>query len=210
MTTTDGFESRSAGDCASANDVVVGDVVFAVRRRTRGDPLPEFGEAFRRRIPRNEHRADARAQEVIGTARAERAELLGPLRRRKRQRILRAVPVRDRPAIRRDDAAQIRQNRGRDRGPIAGRLVNRARRRTAADSPAADVLVDELAHLVDGADAVQVALLLRLAPREQAVAAEDDPVAAGIAPRRRGAASAPARSPGAARAPRRSCGRTAG
>ena len=46
MTTTDGFESRSFGDCASANDVVVGGVILAVVRRTRGDPLLQFGEAF--------------------------------------------------------------------------------------------------------------------------------------------------------------------
>ncbi len=42
------------------------------------------------------------------------------------------------------------------------------------------MVLDELAHLVDGLDAADVALALRVAPGEQAVAAEDDAVAAGI------------------------------
>ena len=41
------------------------------------------------------------------------------------------------------------------------------------------VLLDEIAHLVDGADAAHVAVALRLAPGEQPVAAEDQAVAAG-------------------------------
>ena len=48
--------------------------------------------------------------------------------------------------------------------------------------PAADrraVLVDELAHLIDGADAVHVTLALGAAPGEQTVPAEHDAVTAG-------------------------------
>ena len=63
-----------------------------------------------------------------------------------------------------------------------------ARSRDLADRAAAEqrvlrpslMFVDELAHLVDGADAVQVALLLRLAPREQAVAARMMPSQPGF------------------------------
>ena len=40
------------------------------------------------------------------------------------------------------------------------------------------MLLDELAHLVDGANAVDVALLLRLSPREQPMTAENDAIAA--------------------------------
>ncbi len=57
----------------------------------------------------------------------------------------------------------------------------------AFDAAAAEVLVaggfgvagDELAELVDDGDGGKVALTLRLAPGEEAVAAEDDAVAAG-------------------------------
>ena len=133
---------------------------------------------------------------MIRTARAHPAEILRPLRIGKRQRILRAVEVRDDAAVRGDDAAQIRQDLG------DGRLRDPA---PSAVTPAppnsglparARVLLDEVAHLVDGADAVQVALVLRLAPREQAVAAENQAVAARASLRRRASASAPARSPG--------------
>ena len=58
-------------------------------------------------------------------------------------------------------------------------------------------------------DAAQVALALRVAPGEQAVAAEHDAVAAGRVRRRRAEASAPARSRDAATAPRRCAGRSA-
>src|SRR6185369_11889640 len=42
------------------------------------------------------------------------------------------------------------------------------------------VLIEEVAHLIDGADAVQITLLLRLPPREQPVAPEDQAVAARV------------------------------
>jgi hypothetical protein len=42
------------------------------------------------------------------------------------------------------------------------------------------VLLDELAHLIDGADAAGVAFLLRHSPREQAVSTEDDSVASRV------------------------------
>ena len=42
------------------------------------------------------------------------------------------------------------------------------------------MLLDELAHLIDRLQAVRVALVLRGAPREQSVAAEQDAVASGV------------------------------
>src|SRR5437763_1286413 len=42
------------------------------------------------------------------------------------------------------------------------------------------VLKNELAHLIDGADAVQVALALRVAPSEQAMAAQKHSVASRV------------------------------
>ena len=118
-----------------------------------------------------------------------------------------AVPVRDRrggsTTRRRADTAGSPPRRPRDRpAAVIAAPPNGGRPDASACS------CDELAHLIDGRDAAQVALALRVAPREQAVAAEDDAVAARIARRPRGAASAPARSRAAATAPRRSGGRS--
>ncbi len=85
--------------------------------------------------------------------------------------------MRDGAPVRRHGAAQIRQNgRGR-RGPIATPRTDR----TATElriTGLPGVIVDELPHLIDRPDAVHVALLLSVAPGKQAVATEDDAVAA--------------------------------
>ena len=116
---------------------------------------------------------------MIGAARAHRAQLGGPRRPGKRQRVRRAVPVRDDAPRRRHGAAQARQNCA----ATASRSIRGVRRRGAAkrlSSGSARVLLDELAHLVDRPDAVRVAVALRVAPGEQPVAAEEDPVASRV------------------------------
>src|SRR3954462_419345 len=57
-----------------------------------------------------------------------------------------------------------------------------AERRAAKARPVGSLLVllDEVPHLIDGADAVQVTLVLRRPPREQAMTAKNDPVAARV------------------------------
>jgi hypothetical protein len=89
-----------------------------------------------------------------------------------------AVVVTDRTPVGRDHAAEVRKHLGDGRVAIADRGSDHraAEPRTAAS---ALVLLDELAHVIDRPDAVHVALALRLSPREQAVTAEDDAVAAG-------------------------------
>ena len=62
--------------------------------------------------------------------------------------------------------------------------------------PLASHVLDELADLIDDGEGVQVALALRLAPGEQAVAAEHDAVAAGILADGAGASSWPSSKPG--------------
>jgi hypothetical protein len=61
------------------------------------------------------------------------------------------------------------------------RLARRRRRRAAEERPGRPlgVILHELAHLIDGLDAAEIRLLLRLAPREQTVSAEHDAVAPG-------------------------------
>src|SRR5262245_50772603 len=116
---------------------------------------------------------------MIGAAGTETAQLLCPQRRRKCPRILRTVPVCDRPPVRRHHTAQVREDRRGDNRPVTGRVLVL---RSPEPGPAtlAFVRVDELAHLIDGADAVDVTLLLRLAPRKQAMPAENDAITARI------------------------------
>ena len=72
--------------------------------------------------------------------------------------------------------------------PVLERCVQGAaedRRAAGYRGRAGAMLIDELTHLIDRADAVQVALTLRGAPGEQPVAAEDQSVCAGVVPDRR-------------------------
>src|SRR3954465_5878041 len=83
----------------------------------------------------------------------------------------------DDPAVRGDDATQEWKDLGDDRLPI--RYCRRRRRATEERFAAARLVrLDELTHLIDVPDAIQVALFLRLPPGEQAVTAEDQPVGA--------------------------------
>ena len=157
--------------------LVVRLVVLAVVDEPLADLLLQRRES-RLRLPGDVQRRDAGAKEVIGTAGAQLAELLRPLRIGESERIVAAVEVRDDAAVRGHGAAQVRQQRRDDRLAIRDRPTP-PRRRTARGRPVR-VLLDELPHLIDGRDAADVALPLGLAPGEQAVAAEDDAVAAGV------------------------------
>src|SRR5262249_58156878 len=68
----------------------------------------------------------------------------------------------------------------RQDGGRGGLAIDAARHRRAAEARTLTprVLVDEFPHLIDRLDAVPVAVALRVAPREQAVAAEHDAVGA--------------------------------
>ena len=67
--------------------LVVGRVVVAIRADPLGDPIANRAGVSRGRIPGDEHRRDARPQEVIRTARAEPAQILGPGRIGERERV---------------------------------------------------------------------------------------------------------------------------
>ena len=139
------------------------------------------------RIPVDEERTDARAKKVIGTARAETAQRLRPARAGERQRLVGVGEMSDDAAVRRHRAAQRRQNACGHVAAVVERLVRERRRtppRRGYRGRAGTMLVDELAHLIDRADAVQVALALCGAPCEQPVAAEDESVGARVVPDR--------------------------
>ena len=137
----------------------------------------------RRRIPVDEERADARAKKVIGAARAEAAQRAGPARAGKRERFVGVGEMRDDAPVRRYGPAQRRQNLRGHVAPVVERFVRKAAERRAACAGA--MLVDELAHLIDGADAVEVALALRGAPGKEPMAAEDQSICARVVPDRR-------------------------
>ena len=157
--------------------LVVGRVILAILHQPLGDARLERRKPIGRAVERHVERRDARAQEMIGAARAHLAERLRPLRVRERDRVLSAVVVRDDAPVRRHRAAQI----GED--PVDERLAARRGRRRGPTkerpSGALRVILHELTHLIDGLDAVEVRFLLRLAPGEQPVPAEHDAVAAG-------------------------------
>ncbi len=116
---------------------------------------------------------------MIGAARTEAAEICGPGGPRKLSDDFVVGEVRDDAASGRQLAAQRRQNLRRYLSAVRHGLVSHAAEDHRLARP---VRVDELSHLVDGPDAVQVALALRVAPGEQAVAAENQPVASRVVP----------------------------
>jgi hypothetical protein len=83
-----------------------------------------------------------------------------------------------------DDAAVGGHRAAQDRKQLGDGGLAVAERRgdgstaEARAVPPRHVLLDELPHLIDGLDAVQITLALRRTPREEAVAAQDDAVAA--------------------------------
>ena len=108
--------------------------------------------------------------------------------------VVRPVVVSDDAAVRRDRTAEVRQH-GR-RGPVA--IDDSGHARPAEQRPArrARVILDELAHLIDRPDAVQVTLVLGIAPGEETVARRASCRRTRDVPRPRDAASAPSSKPG--------------
>src|SRR5206468_2103538 len=137
-----------------------------------------FG-VFPFRFPIDEHRADARAQEMIRAAGTETAEFFGPDRAGKCQSVFMIGIVGDLPPVGRCDTAQSGKNSGGNGAAVSdGWLPN------AAEYGALFLLMrrDEPAHLIDGFDAVQVALALRAAPCEQAMASQNQALRARVFP----------------------------
>ncbi len=118
---------------------------------------------------------------MVGAACAERAQLARPLGAGKGQRVLVVSIVRDHSTIGGQRATQCRQNLRSHLLAIRSRRVLRAaEERTLLTL----MFSDKLAHLVDGVDAVQIALALRRAPGKQPVAAKKNPVNSRIFPHR--------------------------
>src|SRR5689334_3063280 len=73
----------------------------------------------------------------------------------------------------------MRKDLGDDAVSIANPRGDRSTAETSTTC-APFVFLDELSHLIDRADAADVALTLSASPRKQAVTAENDPVAAAV------------------------------
>ena len=125
---------------------------------------------------------------MIGAAGAEAAQRAGPSRSGERQRFVGIGVVRDDAPVRRHRPAQRRQNSQRQ-SRAGSRAAHERRRRIPTRrgyrGRAGAMLIDELSHLIDRANAVQVALTLRGAPGKQPVAAENQSVCARVVPDRR-------------------------
>ena len=116
---------------------------------------------------------------MIRTARAELAQLSAQAELAKPSAS--AEPSKWPMTRRLDDTAPRRY--GKTSATAASTSAHGAGDRRPAErrpSGALRVLLDELAHLIDGGDAAHVALALRHAPGEEPVPAEDDAVAAGL------------------------------
>ena len=151
---------------------VVGGVLLAVSLGPARDGLPQRVERARSRVPGDHQGLDARAHEVVGAARADLGEGLRAAGVDKLQRLRGIVERANRPAHRRQAASQERQDGRGHLAPVRSRRVPRA----SEDRDPLLVLQDEGPELVDDGRRVEVALARRGAPREQAVAREDDAI----------------------------------
>src|SRR5262245_14843691 len=111
---------------------------------------------------------------MIRTAGAQVAQVRGPQRVRELEGFVRRLEMPDNASVRRDGAAKNVQDRRSGRLTIDGRHDGGAAE--ACDAALPDVIVHELAQLVDRPDAVHVAGVLRATPCEQAMASEDEAV----------------------------------
>src|SRR5947209_20245574 len=126
------------------------------------------------RILIEKHVVDASTQEVVGTAGAEPAQIFGPLRSCKAQRIFAVIVVRDNAAVGRGEAAKHRQDGCRDFLAVLEADMPETTKESALFP---GMRSNEFAHLVDGADAVLIALVMRVPPCEEAVAAQENTIA---------------------------------
>ncbi len=114
---------------------------------------------------------------MIRTTSAKLAQLRSPLGAREGERVFVVCVVCDHTSIGRHDAAEAWQYGGGNSLTILQRLILLATKRRSIEL--FPMLHNELAHLVDGADAVEIALALCVAPSEEAMAAEQNTIAAG-------------------------------
>src|ERR1700721_3443713 len=85
--------------------------------------------------------------------------------------------MRDDSAVRRDNAAQTGKNLGGDLQAVRAGVMFQTPKEVAF---LALMFGDEFAHLIDSVNAAEVAVALRHTPGEEAVAAEQDSIDAGI------------------------------
>jgi hypothetical protein len=155
--------------------VVVGGVLGAVGLERLGELRLEVSDSGGG-VPVHEERADLGADEVVRATGAEVRELLGRLRVDEVEHVGRVGKAADHALLRRDAAADDGHQFQRDSLALG---VGADLRAAEADSLLLRMLLRELAELIDDGNGAEVALALRLAPGEEAVAAEDDPVATG-------------------------------
>src|ERR1035438_4172458 len=110
---------------------------------------------------------------MVGTTCSQGSQLPRPFRPREGERVGIIGVVSDYTAIRRQSAAQCRQNLNRYILAVGKRRMLEP----AEQNPLLRLmLLNKLTHLVDGMEAVQIALALRRTPGEQTVAAKNDAV----------------------------------
>src|SRR5260370_28269304 len=116
---------------------------------------------------------------MIGTTCAQLAQIFRPLGTSKDQGILVIGVMRDHALIGRHDPTKRGKNLGGDGAAIGKRcMLLSAKKRPTLRL----MLQDELAHLIDGADAVQIAFPLCCAPGKQTMAAKQYPFTARVVP----------------------------
>src|ERR1700728_1189283 len=110
---------------------------------------------------------------MVGTTCSQGSQFPRPFRSREGQHVGNIGVVSDHTAIRRQSSAQGRQNLNRYILAVNQRRMFES----AEQNPFLRLmLLNKLAHLVDGIEAVQITLALRRTPGEQTVAPKNDAV----------------------------------
>ena len=134
------------------------------------DPVFQNNDILFGRIPGKKEGTNPRPQKMVWTTGAERTQLFRPLRPREIQGVFVVGIVCDHAAIRGDNSPQRGQYLDCDALAILrGVVLDSAERHPCLRT----MLQNEVAHLVDGVNAVQVTIALRRSPGKQSVAAEN-------------------------------------
>src|SRR5262245_22057460 len=144
--------------------IVVRAVVPAIPYEAFSETTLEIRNLLGRRVPLHVEWTDPCAQEMIRAAGAETAQLLGPLGACELDGVFAPFEVRDHAAVRRDGAAEHRQEQAHDGVSICG--LGRPETAKPYGVGATLVITDEFPHLIDRFDAVQITVALSVPPRE--------------------------------------------
>ena len=178
MITTDGLESRSFGESGCRPFLVIFLVCRAVTRNLASEFAPsEHSMSSFGGIPVDKQGHTRVRGSGPGSWCRVQLSSLRPFRTGESERILVICIVGNDSPIRRHASAQ----RGKISAAMSFAILHwRVLQSTKQSSLFRLMSLNELAHLIDGANAIQVTLALRHAPGEQAMAAKDQPLRPGI------------------------------